>query len=109
MMPRSALLTASGYLRVSADLLPPMKRKRDYFYFFQRGFAQSRRIELYPLLKNEMKEPWPKRKAIYGNGAARSPFTSVKALLKFTGIPLPEESVEFPVRKKKDGWLIVQL
>ena len=109
MMPRSALLTPSGYLRVSADLLPPIKRKRNDFYFFQRGFPQSRRMELYPVLKNEMKGPWPKRKAIYGNDAARSPFTSVKALLKFMGIPLPEESVEWPVRKKKDGWLMVQL
>jgi hypothetical protein len=106
MSPRSALLSKSGYLRLSADLLPGVQKGK-HISFFLTSFPATRRIELKPA-HNGATGPWTKRKALFSNRSSKSPLVSIKVALRFIGMRLPTHSVEYKVKKKKDGTLVVQ-
>jgi hypothetical protein len=101
----SALLSASGYLRLSSDLVPPDAKEKD-LKFIMTPLPVQRQLVL-RIVSNGTGDHLAKRKALYANAASRCPLVAVKSAMKFMGIKLPKKSTEFPVKKRK-GVLTVQ-
>lgn len=95
----SALLSANGYLRLSSDLVPADAKETDLKFVLVP--LPKKKLEL-RMVTNGTDSHLAKRKALYSNSASRCPMVTVKSALKFMGIKLPEKSVEFPVRKRKN-------
>lgn len=104
--PQSAVLSKNGYLRLSSDLLPVDVDKRK-ISFLLTSFPDKKELALRPV-ENGASGPGLKRKAIFSNKTASSPQISVRISLKNMGVLLPKKSVEYTVKKQKDGTLRVK-
>lgn len=104
--PMTARLSTTGYLRLSSDLVPGNARELD-LKFVITPLPETRTL-LLRMVTNGSDNHHAKRKAQYANKASRCPLITVKAALKFMGIPFPKVSVEYPVSRRKDQ-LVVKL
>jgi len=104
--PRTALLSKNGYLRLSSDLFP-------------RGYRKSRmKFVLTPLppekqliikvVTDGREKHLAKRKAMYSNNASLCPLVAVRSAIRFMGMRMPVKSQEYPVKKERNGDLVVQ-
>lgn len=96
----SALLSASGYLRLSSDLVPSDAKEKELKFIITPLPLQKQLV--LRIVENGTGNHLAKRKALYANGASKCPMVSVKAAMKFLGIKLPKKSQQFSVKKKKD-------
>jgi len=94
----SALLSSSGYLRLSSDLVPAKEKS---FAFILTPLPEQRQLVL-RIVAESANGHSARRQALYSNGASRCPLVAVKSAMKFMGIQLPKKSQEFPVKKRKD-------
>jgi hypothetical protein len=98
----SALLSSTGYLRLSSDLVP----EKGSLVFILTPLPAEKRLVLKivtdPVTGSCYYDHKAKRKALYANGASRCPLVAVKSAMKFLGIQLPKKSKEFPVKKRGD-------
>lgn len=104
----SGLLTPGGYLRISADLLPKSwdsdkESDRNFVLIIDQA---AKTIELQP--SNGKHSDLPKRRAVFSNSSAKSPYVSLRGPLEMLGIPLPEESMQYKIEKMSDGRLVIQ-
>jgi hypothetical protein len=91
----SALLSSTGYLRLSSDLVP----EKGSLAFILTPLPAEKRLVL-RIVTDYVGVHMAKRKALYANGASRCPLVAVKSAMKFLGIQLPKKSKEFPVKKR---------
>lgn len=96
----SALLSSTGYLRLSSDLVPQDAKEMN-LKFIVTPLPVQKQLVL-RMVTNGTGDHLAKRNALYANAASRCPIVTVKSALRFMGIRLPKKSVEFPVRKRKD-------
>lgn len=101
----TALLSRTGMLRVPKELLPAdAKEKKLYFSLV----TFPVRKELVLRLSSNGTDGSPQRKAMYSNAAARSPQVCVMSALRFLQVQPTKKSMEFPIRKMRDGSLVVK-
>jgi hypothetical protein len=74
--PNTALLTKGGYLRLSYDLLPHEWKPQGNNGFFLLANPLEKKIEFQPA--NGQGSPWPRRAAVFSNGAAKSPHIAIR-------------------------------
>ncbi len=101
----SALLSSTGYLRLSSDLVPPDAKEKNLKFIVTPLPAQKQLV--LRIVTNGSGDHLAKRNALYSNASSRCPLVTVKSAMRFMGIRLPKKSIEFPVTKKK-GTLTVQ-
>jgi hypothetical protein len=99
----SALLSSTGYLRLSSDLVPD--RDGPIFIFVVTPMPQEKKLKLRIIFIDSVvrdDERLALRNALYANDSSKCPLVAVKSAMKFLGIQLPEKSKEFPVKKRGD-------
>ena len=96
----TARLSSGGMLRIPKELLPPDKLKE----FVVTAFPVTNELVLWP---NGGNGAGPVRKAMYSNRAARSPQVCVMSALRFLLVQPTKRPKDFPIKKKKDGSLVV--
>jgi len=99
------VLYANGYLRISPDLLPEWMGKTGSYFI--RPYPEKKVIELQPAT-NGKGGPWSRRNLLYSNSSALSPLITVRAALHYIGVSLPEKSMEYKAKKRKDDTLVIQ-
>src|SRR5271157_4363559 len=102
----TALLSRTGMLRIPKELLPE-RVKGKTLSFFLMAFPVSKELRLTPSFDGNFYGA-PMRKALYANAAARSPQVCVMSALRFLQVQPKKKSEEFPIRRLKDGVLVVQ-
>lgn len=107
MTPESALLTNTGYLRLSFDLLPKGWGPQTNSHAFLLADPIGKKVEI-QLTDNGKKSEWPVRRVVFSNSAAKSPHISVREVLKVLGVPVPKKSMEYKVQKLADDKFTVQ-
>lgn len=100
----TALLSRTGMLRIPKELIPKSLGKLSFILTTSPG---RKELELRPSY-NGYDGISPRRKAMYSNEAARSPLVCVLSALRFLQVQPTKTSMEFPIRKKKDGTLVVK-
>ena len=103
--PMTARLSTTGYLRLSSDLVPANAKQLD-LKFAITPLPVERTLILKMVTNGAGAQA--KRKAQYANRHSKCPLVTVKAALKFMGIPFPKKSREYPVKLLKDGELSVK-
>jgi hypothetical protein len=105
--PESVLLTDTGYLRLSYDLLPKGWGPQTDSHAFLLADPIGKKVEI-QLTDNGKKSPWPIRRVVFSNSAAKSPHISVREVLKVLGVPVPKKSTEYKVHRLAEDKFTVQ-
>jgi len=97
----TALLSKNGTLRIPKELVPEGVKG-----FHLRPHHSGKQLELTPLFGGEKNGTGMRRKAMFSNTAARSPWVCVLAALRFLEVKPAAKTMEFPIRRK-GGSLVV--
>jgi hypothetical protein len=102
----SARLSKEGKLRLSSDLVPVDAKQRGIKFIFVPSPEKRRLVLRVP--GNGSDKNYLIRSGLFSNAASRCPLFSVKSMLKFMALPLPKKSVQYRVRKRRNGEMEIQ-
>jgi hypothetical protein len=99
----TARLSKGGILRIPKELLLV-----DGVTAFAVNFTlDPLELLLFPVVNGSYKGLRPLRKAMYSNHAARSPQVCVMSALRFMRVQMGKKPKDLPIKREKDGSLVV--